>query len=107
MSIEMIKNILETYLAPMDKDPRVKAMIKLLELVLSQLLLMDCFVEDLLSYNMIQEGAFKLNPKVFDPKDVLKFIQDTFSPKSVSRKVMIATGFLKSCKLLKTRLFKQ
>ena len=33
----MIKNILETYLAPMDNDPRVKSMIKLLELVLSQL----------------------------------------------------------------------
>ena len=68
---------------------------------------MDCFVEDLLSYNMIQEGAFKLNPKAFDPKEVLQFIKDTFSPKVVSKKVKILTTYLKWSNPHKTRMSKQ
>ena len=103
----MIKSVIETYLRPVDQDPRVQAIINLLSLVLSQLELMDCFVEDLLSYNMIQEGAFKLNPKAFDPKDVLQFIKDTFSPKVVCQKVKIVTAFLPAIYLHKNRLCKQ
>ena len=40
--------------------------------------LMECFVEDLLSYNMIQSGAFSLKPVNFDPMKVLEFIKSTF-----------------------------
>lgn len=57
---------------------------------------MNCFVEDLLSYNMIQEGAFVLNNVKFNPCDILKFIANTFNPKLVGSTVKIRTGFVSS-----------
>ena len=57
---------------------------------------MNCFVEDLLSYNMIQEGAFVLNHVSFNPCDVLEFIANTFNPKLVGSKVRIRTVFASS-----------
>ena len=56
---------------------------------------MEIFAEDLLSFNMIQEGAFRLNPQSFNPKDTLNFIKQTFDSKSNNKRVKIITKFNK------------
>lgn len=57
--------------------------------------LMECFVEDLLSYNMIKEGVFKLSPVNFDPCHVLEFIDQTFRAKARSKKVDIEVKYVR------------
>ena len=49
-----------------------------LEMIRGQLALMECFAEDILSYNMIQSGAFTLKPVNFDLANVIEFIRKTF-----------------------------
>ena len=55
--------------------------------------MMECFVEDLLAYKMIQEGAFHLNPISFSPVSVLDFIKSIFGHKTSSKGVTITTSF--------------
>ena len=55
---------------------------------------MECFVEDLLSYNMIKSGAFKLNPVDFDPWKVLEFIKETFQEKFRQKNLQISVEFI-------------
>ena len=64
------------------KQSVVKQVVATLQVILSQLNLMECFAEDILNYNMIQEGAFQLCPVLFNPISVLEFIKDTFLPKT-------------------------
>ena len=56
--------------------------------------LMECFIEDLLSYNMIQEGAFQLNPVVFELSKVLDFIKSTFQHKFNQKSLELTVKFV-------------
>lgn len=57
---------------------KLEEVVSHLEMIRGQLALMECFAEDILSYNMIQSGAFTLKPVNFDLEKVLDFIRMTF-----------------------------
>ena len=56
----------------------LKQAAKYASLVLQQLGLMESFVEDLLSLQLISEGILTLSNQIFDPTEVFAFILDTF-----------------------------
>ena len=67
MCIFLLNNIIEEF-KDLFKDERYRKILEVLQMILSQMFLLECFVEDLLSYNMIQSGAFTLKPVDFDPQ---------------------------------------
>ena len=67
---------------------------KTLQMIRCQLLLMECFVEDLLSYNMIQSGNFTLKPVDFDVDKVIDFIQFTFQEKFLQKNLQLSVKFV-------------
>ena len=64
-------------------------------MVLSQMYLLECFVEDILNYNMVQSGAFTLKPVNFDPRKVLEFIKSTFKEKFKSKNLELSVKYVK------------
>ena len=64
-------------------------------MILSQMTLIECFVEDLLNYNMIQSGKFNLKPVNFDPRNVLEFIKSTFKEKFKSKNLQLSVKYVK------------
>lgn len=57
--------------------------------------LMECFVEDLLSINMIQSGAFNLKPVNFELTEVLDFIKMTFEQKFMQKNLQLSVEYVK------------
>ena len=57
--------------------------------------LLEFFVEDILSHDMIQSGAFTLRPVEFDPLSVLEFIKSTFKEKFKSKNLKLSVKFVK------------
>ena len=97
MAISLLDDFLKTFEALIN-DPKYSPMIKMLQMIRSQLALMECFVEDLLNYNMIQSGAFNLKPIDFDPLDVLEFIKSTFKEKFRQKNLKISAKYVKKSK---------
>ena len=60
----------------------LKQAAKYASLVLQQLGLMESFVEDLLSLQLMGEGILTLSKQSFDPTEVFAFILDTFAIKA-------------------------
>ena len=59
---------------PVDKK-RAK---KYFTLIISQISLMQSFVEDLLDVRQIKEGVYELEKKAFDPNEILTLIGEIF-----------------------------
>ena len=55
---------------------------------------MEYFVEDLLSYNMIQSGKFTIKPVDFDVDTVIDFIQFTFQEKFLQKNLQLSVKFV-------------
>ena len=68
----------------------VKQIIKMLELMLSQLNMMEGFAEDMLNYAMIKAQKFSLNPADFSLLSVVQYLRDTFSPKAEAKGVTLS-----------------
>ena len=79
MCISFLQDLIKTLKRIFDGDKSMDQTFWVLEMILSQLTLIECFVEDILNYNMLQEGAFKLKDVNFDPVQVLDFIKSTFA----------------------------
>ena len=79
MCISFLQDLIKTLKLIFDGDKSMDQTFWVLEMILSQLTLIECFVEDILNYNMLQEGAFKLKDVNFDPVQVLDFIKSTFA----------------------------
>ena len=75
MCIEFLKDLIARLRIIYGDDPSMNQTFWVLEMILSHLTLIGCFVEDILSYNMIQQGAFKLRDVIFDPVQVLEFVK--------------------------------
>lgn len=58
-------------------DPQVD---KYLKLVHSQLNFCQSFVDDLLDFRQLKDGAFNLTNAVFDPNEVISLIFNIFKP---------------------------
>ena len=72
------------------QDPAtVKKAIKTLKLMLSQLNLMEGFVEDMLNLAMIRAEKFSLNYAVFSLRRVTYFIKETFALKAKSKEIKL------------------
>ena len=67
----------------------VKKEIKKLKLMLSQLNLMEGFVEDMLNFAMIKAGLFSINYADFNLRKVTSFIKETFALKARSKDVKL------------------
>lgn len=57
--------------------------------MLSQLNLMEGFVEDMLNFAMIKAGKFSLNYANFNLRRVISFIKETFALKARSKEVKL------------------
>ena len=93
MCIYLLHNLLTSFKDVLDQE-KYKSVQKMLEMILSQMFLMECFVEDLLSYNMIQSGAFNLKPVDFNPLKVLEFIKQTFQGKFEQKNLRLTVKFV-------------
>ena len=72
------------------QDPvQVKKAIKTLKLMLSQLNLMEGFVEDILNLAMMKAETFSLNYANFSLRRVTYFIKETFAIKARSKDIKL------------------
>ena len=51
-------------------------------MIMSQLTLLQSFVEDLLDLRQLQEGVFQLSHQVFDPNQIIRLVLETFKPQA-------------------------
>ena len=59
------------------------------ELMMSQLKLMETFIEDLLDLRLMRDGIMTLNSEMFDPKETLDMIQNIFIPQAKGKSIKI------------------
>ena len=71
-------------------NDQTKRLAEICKIIISQLKFVETFAEDLLNINMIQEGVFSLEPTVFKPKEVIKFITEMFDRKMKAKQIILA-----------------
>ena len=77
------------------KNAKLDQLARYCEIIIAQLRFIESFTEDLLNINMIQEGVFKLDPIIFDPKEAISFITEMFSRKAKMKQIKIEFQQLK------------
>ena len=65
----------------------------LLKISLSQLVLVESFVEDLLNLTLLREGVFKLENGPFNLKETLDFVVNIFRMKKQTHDIDISHNF--------------
>ena len=63
---------------------------QMLSLIVSQLNLLLCLVNDVLDIKLIKMGKFEAKTSVFDPKQTLRFIEDMFKPQADIQNVTVS-----------------
>ena len=81
--------MIEDITANPTKDRRITKRIHKLELVVSQLLFSESFVEDIMSMSQLQNFAFSLVNKAFDPLEAFNFVLSIFEPQIKNKKVAL------------------
>ena len=75
-----MRQIIETLrllnLNPKKYEQEIAESLYTANITIRQLLFMESFVEDLLNFQMITSGQFKLENKQFDPQDAITFVSD-------------------------------
>ena len=64
--------------------------------MMSQLILLQSFVEDLLDMGQLKNGVFNLAKEVFDVKETLEMITDTFGPQASAKKINLHFEIVRS-----------
>ena len=62
---------------------------KYAKLMMSQLALLQSFVEDLLDLRQLKDGVLSLTAELFDPNEILEEIVDTFIPQAKAQRVSL------------------
>ena len=70
--------------------PECVAVMHILKLAMSQLLLMQTFVDDLLDLRQMKEGVFRLVNSVFDPTDVIEQVCAVFRPQADAKGIQLS-----------------